>query len=295
MPYSQQISRENPNLFLFLLDQSYSMTEEFGQPDKDGNAQTKANALAEAVNATISEVILRCTRGEGVREYFEIGILGYGPQGECRFAWEGGLVGQTVASLPEIKLHAAIQKYKQETVVRGRIVEEELQEETWVRPVADGGTPMKAALERAKIVVSDWIANHRSSYPPMVINITDGMATDVMDERELVQVANEIKNLETEDGNALLINCHITSHKKAAVYFPGAPEELPDDNYAKTLYEMSSVLPPQMNAIVAEMFSKSTVGAAGLRGLAYNAGPVQLIKFLDIGTRQALDNMSPTS
>ena len=75
MAYEAQISRTNPTAFLFVVDQSGSMS------DKMSSGRSKAEFVADALNRTLMNLITRCTKSEGVRDYFEIGVLGYGGQG----------------------------------------------------------------------------------------------------------------------------------------------------------------------------------------------------------------------
>src|SRR5436190_2011145 len=74
MPYSAQISRTNPACLLFLIDQSKSMSEPF----VGGNSQTKAVMVADALNRLLQNVVLRSAKADGVRDYFRIGVIGYG-------------------------------------------------------------------------------------------------------------------------------------------------------------------------------------------------------------------------
>ena len=71
--YTQPIDRNHPGCILFLLDQSASMEEPFS-----GTGRSKAAELAKAVNRLIRNLVLQCQRGNEVRNYYEIGIVGYG-------------------------------------------------------------------------------------------------------------------------------------------------------------------------------------------------------------------------
>ena len=136
---------------------------------------------------------------------------------------------------------------------------------------------MCQTLTMVQEAISDWVASHSASYPPTVINITDGEPTDGDPE----SLADSIRNLETSDGKVLMYNCHISSTPGAQVLFPSGDENLPDDK-ARLLFRMSSVLPdPIRNVAIAE---KIKIGEAA-RGFAFNADLVDLIRFLDIGTR----------
>ena len=48
----------------------------------------------------------------------------------------------------------------------------------WFEEMADGGTPMCRATTEAERIVGDWISTHADGFPPIVIHITDGEATD---------------------------------------------------------------------------------------------------------------------
>src|SRR5690242_8184353 len=71
MSYIAEISRSNPTAFLFLVDQSGSMS------DPMTPSASKAQFVADVLNRTLTTLITRCTKSEGTRNYFEIGVLGY--------------------------------------------------------------------------------------------------------------------------------------------------------------------------------------------------------------------------
>ena len=75
MPYTAEISRSNPTAFLFLVDQSGSMD------DKMPSGISKAQRVADVLNRTLFNLITRCTKSDGVRNYFDIGVIGYGGTG----------------------------------------------------------------------------------------------------------------------------------------------------------------------------------------------------------------------
>jgi hypothetical protein len=79
MPYTAEISRGNPTCFIFLLDQSGSMADTFGGE----LAQRKADFVADVVNRTLHDLVIRCTRTEEIRNYYNISIIGYGSSVEA--------------------------------------------------------------------------------------------------------------------------------------------------------------------------------------------------------------------
>ena len=74
MPYTAELSRSNPTALIFLIDQSSSMAEPFGaQPEKP-----KAEGVADGINRLLQNLVLKCAKGDGIRDYFHVGVIGYG-------------------------------------------------------------------------------------------------------------------------------------------------------------------------------------------------------------------------
>src|SRR5580700_3015820 len=73
--YSAEISRDNPTCLLFVIDQSGSMNE------KMSTGKSKADFVADVLNKTIYTLVTNCTKADGVRNYFDIGVIGYGGNG----------------------------------------------------------------------------------------------------------------------------------------------------------------------------------------------------------------------
>jgi hypothetical protein len=95
MTYSVEISRTNPTCFLFLIDQSGSMSDRFGrQPEL-----RKADGVADAINKLLANLIIKSTKSEGVRDYFHIGVIGYGLQ--VAPALGGALSGRPLVPISE--------------------------------------------------------------------------------------------------------------------------------------------------------------------------------------------------
>ena len=121
------------------------------------------------------------------------------------------------------------------------------------------------------------------------------MANDVSSEEELLATAQRMTALKTSDGNTLLINCHISGGNEAPVLFPWNPMQLPRDPYAKLLFDMSSELSQRHRAIICEIFERDLESTPTIRGMAFNADAVALVKLLDIGTRQAFTFAPPAA
>lgn len=286
MAYSQEISRDCRGVFIFLIDQSRSMNKVFVQ-DSDGKEISRAQVVADAVNRTVEELVNRCMRDEGVRDYFDIAVIGYGRTNRPEFCWQGGLAGRRLVPISEVAEKAELVESQIVTMIRGKAVTERVTVSTWIKPVAEDSTPMNGALRLAHVTLHDWIGKNPNSYPPVIINITDGMANDVDTDAELLETARGLTALHTTDGNVLLINCHIADGSEGSVVFPETASELPGDPYARLLFDMSSELTPRHRAVICELFDRD-LGTASMRGVAYNADAIALVKLLDIGTRPAI-------
>jgi hypothetical protein len=275
MPYSAQISRTNPACILLLIDQSKSMDEPFlGQAE-----QTKAAMVSDAVNRLLQNLVLRSAKADGVRDYFQIGVIGYGK------SVAAGLGGRLPdgALVPISRLGNQPLRIENRTKVvpdgAGGTVEQTVKFPVWFDPVASGATPMCEAFAAAGKVVTDFVERYPTAYPPIVLNLTDGKPSDGNPQ----QNARAIRDTTTADGNALVFNLLLSTGPGMAVYFI-SDEGLLADTYARMLFRMASELPPRMwDAARAEGFKVEPKA----RGVVFNADPTAVVRFLDIGTRIA--------
>jgi hypothetical protein len=275
MPYAAEISRSNPTCFLFLVDQSGSMNKGFAGPA----GKTKAQGVADAINRLLQNLVLKCTKSEGTRDYFHVGVIGYGA--ETSGAFGGALAGRNLVPISELanKPLRLEERTKKLDDGAGGILEQKVKFPVWFEPKADGKTPMCRALALARESISEFLTKFPSCYPPLVINITDGMATDGSPDPP----ATAVKNLASTDGNVLLFNACLSSRQVHAIEFPDAEDSLPDD-YARILFRMSSLLPVKIHAAArAEGFRVTDA----TRGFVFNADLVSVIRFIDIGTKVA--------
>lgn len=274
MPYQAEISRANPSCFLFLIDQSGSMEDPFAGSD---SKRRKADLLADAINRLLQNLVIKCAKEDGIRDYFSVGVIGYGDKVGPALA--GQLAGRELAPISDIgNMPARIEERKKKVEDgAGGILEQTIRFPIWFDPVCHGATPMCQALTLAHDVLSRWLAQHPDSFPPIVINITDGEATD----GDPSSAADALRKLATSDGNVLLFNVQLSAKEASPIEFPAQPDQLPD-KHARLMFELSSALTPYMRTVAQQ--EGYTVGE-GSRGFVFNADMVSVIKFLDIGTR----------
>ena len=278
MAYTAEISRANPSCFLFLIDQSGSMVD----PLAGDSRRNKAQSVANTINTFLKDLVIMCSKSEGVRDYYYVGVIGYANE-HAGPAFGGVLAGKQLVSVSEVANHPArIEERTQERIEDGGAVSyfanQTIKFPIWFNPVANGGTPMCQALKLAHQILSDWLLQHPMCFPPVVIHITDGESTDG-DPSEAMQ---SLTSLASNDGNALLFNVHLSSHRDAqSLSFPDAPDQLPDQ-YSRMLWQRSSPLTPFMLSVAGDYGLSLREGA---RGFVLNADLELVIQTLDIGTR----------
>jgi hypothetical protein len=217
----------------------------------------------------------------------DVGVIGYRTDQQANPiigpALVGPLAGRELVSVTEIgnspaRIDSVMQQIQDEET--GEIIEFPSESPIWVEPVAEGSTPMCHVLYHAYQILNQWIQQHPESFPPIVIHISDGESQD----GDPIAYADAIKGLATNDGNVLLFNCHLSMTQGHQIAFPSIPDGLPDE-LARVLFNMSSVLPePFYRSALAEGMQLQP----NARGMAFNADMVVLVKFLDMGTRAAV-------
>ncbi len=275
MPYAAEISRTSPSCFLFIVDQSTSMSEEVASGK---GTKQKAAGVADNINHWLQELSIKCAKSDGVRDYFHVGVIGYGRKVGPAFV--GSIAGREMVPISEIADSPTKIEEKITTVPDGAggLVEQKVKIPVWFQATADGGTPMCRATMEAQRILEEWVGQNPAGFPPIVIHITDGEATD----GEPTERIRSLTNIATSDGNVLLFNIHMSANPDATpVSFPDSADHLPDD-YSKMLFETASPLTPTMRALAKEYGFKTTDKS---RGFVLNADMGLLAQAIDIGTR----------
>lgn len=273
MPYLAEITRANPTCFLFLVDQSTSMKAPFGVQ----RGKIKAEGVADAINRLLQNLIIKCAKLDGVRDYFHVGVIGYGQR--IGPALGGSLAEHPLAPISAVANHPLRieERIRKIDDGAGGVVDQKFKFPLWVEPTAEGKTPMCQALQLARKIVVQFIEQFPECYPPVVLNITDGKATDGTPE----PFAESLCQQASQDGNVMLFNAHISSLPEPPIDFPDKEEGLPDD-YARMLFRMSSLLPPK---ILTAARQQGLLVSDASRGFVFNADLVAVIRFMDIGTQ----------
>ena len=187
MPYSAEISRTNPSSFVFLIDQSDSMNDSWGAGE---GTKKKAQGVADAINHLLQNLVIRCSKEEGIRDYYHVSVIGYGrtvgpalgvaapapaevvkappsdedkaPEGEDADApdedageppAESPLKGRDIVPISEIGDNPTRleTRTQKEDDGAGGILERDIRFPIWFDPQGANGTPMCQALTQAQI------------------------------------------------------------------------------------------------------------------------------------------------
>ena len=267
--YTQVWGGARPGCLIFLLDQSGSMSDHFGSTQA-GAGRRKCDMVATVLNGFLNELIVANTVAQRdgtteVRPRAEVTVLGY--EGiSVEPVLQGNLAGLTFVSLPDLQMNPLDIERRKRTEIDdiGQEIEITVPFPVWVKAKAGAGTPMCMALREARDLARDWARNHPDSYPPVIINVTDGVASD----GDPFEIANEISEITTSDGAALLFNVHITDLPFSPVAYPASTQELPADPYAQLLFSISSEIPTSSRNLLQSLVSREV--AAGARGLIFN-------------------------
>jgi hypothetical protein len=275
MTYQAEISRDSPTCFLFVIDQSGSMDE------ITESGRSKAAFVADVLNKTLYTLVTSCSKSDGVRNYFDVGVIGYGGS-EVANGFSGALSESVVHPIHAISAHTLRVEERKKKVDDGAggVIELKTKFPIWFDPKSAGGTPMRAALTKTAETIAQWCEAHPRCYPPTILHVTDGQSTDGGPE----EMAEQLRQLSTSDGPALLFNLHVTNGGGGERVFPTTEEDLGDD-YSRMLFRMSSLLPAHLAKFAVD---KGYPISDGSRGFIFNGDPQCIVDFFEIGTRPKL-------
>ncbi|HKA80180.1 MAG TPA: vWA domain-containing protein, partial [Xanthobacteraceae bacterium] len=220
MSYQAEISRASPTAIVMVMDQSTSMNQRL----KSG--QSKANFLADVLNKTLYTIITNCSKADGVRDYFHVGVVAYGGEKDASNGFQGALGEEplhVISRLAEAPLRVET-RTKKIPGPNGDVSEQSVRFPIWFEPKSGGKTSMCAGLDAAIDIIRPWCAAHPSAFPPTVLHVTDGHPSDGNPET----TADRLKNLATHDGSCLLFNLHVDTGEGEPLIFPNDERVIKD-------------------------------------------------------------------
>ena len=274
MEYNKPFSSGSPGLIIYLLDQSDSMNAPYGKDE----SKSKAEYCAEILMNLTQEVVLNNLVGDqDVIDRAFIVVIGYGGNG---YDDEGSA---------KIILHEPLSEI-------ANILEKNY--DNFIKPIANGITPMHQAFKKANNIINNWIGlweekslNPISEFPsPVIMNISDGMpGYQGLGEKAKEDVKLEINNIlhhKFDDGIPLIFNIHISSDIGETIILPDQISSDSDESI-KFFFDISSNMPEQWrrnaqvvlkgNDFVDQLTSETKL-------VSYQTDSKLLIKLLRFGT-----------
>ncbi len=225
MLYDAHLTWKNPGCVVIVVDQSAITAQLFGnQPSK-----TKAEAIADAVNSLLYDLVIRCARGDGIHECLRVGVIGYG-------ATVGSALGGVLAGGPLLTI-GEVANNPLRVELRERFPDRKMKIPIWVEPKAKGNAPSSEPLGLTRIELLEFLQRHPDCFPPLVLHYTSRMPDEVAE-----LIADSLRGLASSNGGVLLWNCYLMSKQHPPISFPAVETELPDEP-ARKLFQMSSYLP----------------------------------------------------
>ena len=309
--YDKKVTSHEPTLLILLLDQSVSMSETMTETEQ-GEVYSIAKVAKIISDTFLYTAWRKCVRGDQSLPYLDLAVIGYG--------------NGTRSALPKIPLEqfpfsvkkledAYIAKNDSDPDDNSTVPKPRLE---WVEERADGLTPMLAAFTKARAIVEKWLPDHQTSFPPVIINISDGMPTDDHDFIEILQQSSSgysfhlgdlsqtplmiqskaIRELGTNNGKCLVMNCHISAAGYTPIEFPPSSAEAEAvDPFAKFMFDMSSVIPEPLREFGIRPVDAEPPGLGmklepNARFFIFNADIESVIRFMIFGSSGSLGNLS---
>lgn len=261
-----------PGCIFVLVDQSGSMAEPF--TDSEGNEISKAHGVAGSLNRLIEQLVLLNTKGATVLNRCHLGVLGYGRNATLQLpGWPAILPLSQVASSPLRHDVSSTDTYDG----IGGYVQVETKSPVWVEPVAYGGTPMCAALREAESMIGSWVQRYPEGCPPIILNLTDGVATD----GDPTEAFADVARIQTRHGAAIVFNL-LLGEPGAAPRAWIREEEVPEAGPLRSLVAGSSVLPDCMRHRAEVLYGQPLPPDA--RAVILNGNSQDVVRLLDIGS-----------
>lgn len=279
--YQRGITHLNRSAVIIAIDCSLSMQD---WCYLHNTRMRKMEAASLIANFALDELVVRATRGNEIRNYYDIAVLGYSGDGvEMLIGNENGHmtdIKSLIESMPQPTCYNIVQQDS-----NGKSIAAPITLHEWVKPKACGSSPMYEALIQIKSMLTDWCDNphNKDCFPPIVINISDGGCNDA-DYDDVLDIATDIKELHTSDGSTIFVNIYLSSDgdgKNNNLIFP-CDDEITDDDEESLLYNMSSHLPKELEHVIYELCRHKCKKTC--RCFARNASICEVLALADIGT-----------
>ncbi len=279
MFYGQAINDSHKGLFVFLVDQSRSMSGEL-----EGGAKRRMHVAAAFTNEFIHNLCIQSSQADGCHDIADVAVLGYhtgaGGQVVVQSTLAGPLAERELWSVRDLGQRPLRMDKKRHVVFDDETGEEIVtyaDAPAWIMPRSLGDAPLNSALQCAAEIVQRWIAEHPQSFPPVVVLITGG---ENGESDSPLPLAQHLRSLATADGQTLLLVEYIAEGIEP-LHFPGHLEGLGNET-ARWLFLASSRLP---GLILSRARNEGFDVRPGARAMTINENIAGFLKFLEWGKR----------
>ena len=271
---------------LFIIDCSLSMKNitRYGRTE-----MPKIDAAAIIVNHMIEELLARATRYAYVRDYYDIGVIGYSGNETLSLLnnsdYERVFMNtQRIAETMPQPRSVALNVIDDDGILHRDVFNIPF----WADPVAAGASPLYDALVTTKGLIEAWCKDpkNKSCFAPIIFHISDGLGSDAEDS-DVIQIANEIKALSLNGDNTILFNVYLATlgegEEDKGIY-PDERTFATSDRDKEFMYRMSSTLPLEAAEdipMLKDVYLHST-----RRAVSFNLSPISMLSLLSIGTQQ---------
>ncbi len=279
--YTNSISQSNKALIVIAVDQSGSMS---GEVTIGSRTTSKADMVTEIANDLIAELVERSRRYDGVRDYFDVAIIGYSGLGVRSLFGDKKWISTSELDKAYIDEREVVRECR---MPDGNPQLLQYKTRRWLAPSSTGATPMYEALFTINDIVEEWcsLEENRDSIAPEIFNITDGESTDCNYD-DVVEISSKIKGQSTKIGNSLLFNIHISSTITEPQIFPSLESLSKRTNCSRamlSLYHSASELPQSLKDA---LIKRSETSQSEIRkAMCFNCAATELITVLNIGSR----------
>lgn len=280
--YYKTITHINRSAVVLLVDCSLSMKS---KTLYHNTVLTKQEVSFIVANHIIEELVVRCDRRKRMRDYFDVAAIGY--SGDEAFS----LLPSYGEGFVKVIRLAEDRPQPRTVYLKQRFPDNSIKEMPhiiypWVETSASGASPMYDALLRTRALVSQWCKERENcnSFPPLIINITDGVCSDAYS-TDLVDIAFDIRRLSTSDGKALIMTLHLSTigdHDEPSEVYPCDLDCATCDQDRALMRHMSSLIPEELEPFISMCLHEGSSGP--YRALALNHTPCSILAILNIGS-----------
>lgn len=275
-PRSETAAARRPGCIVLLVDESPALEARMAE-----GTRSKARSIATAVNSLLG----RLAQGPPL----DVALLGYRGRSDGAAVigprWSGPLEGRPFVSTTEL---AAAPLAVEQRVRRvpdpsrfGVARQETVPFPIWYSPVLGAAVAKPAAMEACRQALSAWLdSGGPVRYPPLVLSVIG----DITPEDAIAASVRPLVEIPATAGPPLVFHAHLGGPARVpATLYPSTDTHLPP-GAVRELYPCSSVLPELLSATLREVGVRVIRGA---RGLIYNAGMGDLIRFLSLANTYA--------